>query len=487
MEHNIYGILGIGLLILIFISVITNIMCSYYLAKLKEKYKDGVYIDCANLEELREKLIAVTGHDAVIMENYVLAGEGNKKYIFFLENGRIMAEYPTDKIGNSKLARRSNEILRVFKLKKAINISLIMDKIAIKYNPAFKNRKSETYDKEKRLVRGIGIIFVLSLLTLGTIVIWGISENSSKMINTVKNSSPEGYSKCTYGKAFDSFFSEREWKFFRSDKKLNIVEFTGKAILNDKKVDVLIQFILDEIGNNPRIDYIEVDGKRAEDYIAVSMLERIFKDCSDGNNTAEKGKAENKSKKEKDKKTKQVKKSNDTNRYIKYTEDELVDAAIKYYCAVHRVDRINAMPDSIDGDNIMIGLYAGGADTLGIVDWYKVNIYTGKGTDILENPIDIMNPPATTSYNYQSSEYLLPDSDSRYINGSDIRAMTSEELRLARNEIYARHGRMFKDQALQNYFNSCSWYIASIRPEDFNEDWLNEVEKANAKFIKQFE
>ena len=98
-----------------------------------------------------------------------------------------------------------------------------------------------------------------------------------------------------------------------------------------------------------------------------------------------------------------------------------------------------------------------------------------------------MNPPATTSYNYQSSEYLLPDSDSRYINGSDIRAMTSEELRLARNEIYARHGRMFKDQALQNYFNSCSWYIASIRPEDFNEDWLNEVEKANAKFIKQFE
>ena len=65
--------------------------------------------------------------------------------------------------------------------------------------------------------------------------------------------------------------------------------------------------------------------------------------------------------------------------------------------------------------------------------------------------------------------------------------MSSEELRIARNEIYARYGRMFKDQALQNYFNSKSWYTPSIRPEDFNEHWLNEYEKANAKLIKSFE
>lgn len=111
-------------------------------------------------------------------------------------------------------------------------------------------------------------------------------------------------------------------------------------------------------------------------------------------------------------------------------------------------------------------------------DWYTVNVYTGKGTDFWGDPIDIMNPPTTIANNYSNSQYLTD---------SDLWSMSSEELRIARNEIYARHGRMFKDQALQNYFNSKSWYIPSVRPEDFNEQWLNEYEKANAKFIKSFE
>ena len=39
---------------------------------------------------------------------------------------------------------------------------------------------------------------------------------------------------------------------------------------------------------------------------------------------------------------------------------------------------------------------------------------------------------------------------------------------IARNEIYARHGRKFNDSELQAYFNSKSWYKGTVNPEDFS-------------------
>ena len=169
-----------------------------------------------------------------------------------------------------------------------------------------------------------------------------------------------------------------------------------------------------------------------------------------------------KTKKKTETKTK-IKTTKIENKQTGYSKDELVGAAMEYYHAVN------------------------GADAIATLDWYTVNIYTGKGTDFLGDPIDIMNPPTTTANNYSNDEYIFPYSNSQYLTESDLWSMSSEELRIARNEIYARHGRMFKDKALQNYFDSKSWYIPSVRPEDFNEQWLNEYEKANAKLIKSFE
>ena len=85
------------------------------------------------------------------------------------------------------------------------------------------------------------------------------------------------------------------------------------------------------------------------------------------------------------------------------------------------------------------------------------------------------------------AEYIIPDSNSRYLIASDLAGLTKEELRLARNEIYARHGRKFQDQELQTYFNSKSWYNGTIEPENFSNDLLDEYEKANVEYIKTFE
>ncbi|MGN1385559.1 MAG: YARHG domain-containing protein [Bacillus sp. (in: firmicutes)] len=82
-----------------------------------------------------------------------------------------------------------------------------------------------------------------------------------------------------------------------------------------------------------------------------------------------------------------------------------------------------------------------------------------------------------------SSYYILPDSDYRYLTYSDIAGLSKAELRIARNEIYARHGYIFKSEDLQDYFSSQAWYS----PDPNYTDNLSAVEKANVEFIKEYE
>lgn len=79
------------------------------------------------------------------------------------------------------------------------------------------------------------------------------------------------------------------------------------------------------------------------------------------------------------------------------------------------------------------------------------------------------------------SSYLIPDSSARYLSDAEVNAMSQDFARYALNEIYARHGRLFNDDELQNYFNSKSWYIGTIHPDNFRESSLNAMEKANVK------
>ena len=66
--------------------------------------------------------------------------------------------------------------------------------------------------------------------------------------------------------------------------------------------------------------------------------------------------------------------------------------------------------------------------------------------------------------------------------------MSVRDLRRARNEIYARHGRTFNDDSLQSYFNSCSWYKPNSNYNYANENAnLNEIEKQNIITIRNYE
>ncbi len=83
--------------------------------------------------------------------------------------------------------------------------------------------------------------------------------------------------------------------------------------------------------------------------------------------------------------------------------------------------------------------------------------------------------------------YIIDDSDSRYLYVEDLEELSAEELFYARNEIYARCGRLFSDEGLQSYFDAKEWYHGTIPPEEFTEDMLNDYERVNTVFIRDYE
>lgn len=85
-------------------------------------------------------------------------------------------------------------------------------------------------------------------------------------------------------------------------------------------------------------------------------------------------------------------------------------------------------------------------------------------------------------------EYIIYDSNTRALTKSELDSYTASELFIARNEIYARHGRMFRDSGLQSHFNSCSWYHGTIAPENFDDNTMvSALEKQNAELILAYE
>lgn len=77
-----------------------------------------------------------------------------------------------------------------------------------------------------------------------------------------------------------------------------------------------------------------------------------------------------------------------------------------------------------------------------------------------------------------------PEGSTRYLNSSDLAGMSKYSLKIMRNEIFARHGFIFKTDEMRNHFFNQSWYTPLY---DNVEGLLSPIEKANINLIKSFE
>jgi hypothetical protein len=74
--------------------------------------------------------------------------------------------------------------------------------------------------------------------------------------------------------------------------------------------------------------------------------------------------------------------------------------------------------------------------------------------------------------------------ENKPISPGMLKGLSLYELRLLRNEVYARHGRQFQAEWLQQYFYGQSWYTPD---ENFKDDELSGFDKQNVETIVAYE
>lgn len=91
----------------------------------------------------------------------------------------------------------------------------------------------------------------------------------------------------------------------------------------------------------------------------------------------------------------------------------------------------------------------------------------------------------TKTKNENQKDYILKDSDSKYYKAKDLKGLSKWEVQLARNEIYARHGRKFTTDEVREYFEGKDWYHGTV--EEVEDSELNKYEIANRDMIQKYE
>ena len=84
------------------------------------------------------------------------------------------------------------------------------------------------------------------------------------------------------------------------------------------------------------------------------------------------------------------------------------------------------------------------------------------------------------------AEPLYP-TDFVYIEEEDFKDYPPLLLHLLKNEIYARHGYIFRNEDLNNYFRGMIWYTPQYEPGEFDAGVFNETEVHNLEILSRLD
>ena len=255
-----------------------------------------------------------------------------------------------------------------------------------------------------------------------------VTDRQDEHVLFVKNGHPVSYPNISYGKALDEFFDDAKWKYFKGESGEDVVEFTGYCLYQDTKVKARLQFILDMDEGTFTQGALSFNDVPQNNLITGTMLVKAFDQYAEKHN--------------------------------------IIDES------------------GVDESAFEAGTVAQANSTQQEATPEPTTAATPYPTPEPEADIDDEYESEEDS---EEDEYILPYSDTEKVTKADLEYLTKEQCRIARNEIYARHGRRFNDKKLQAYFDKQSWYFGSVEADEFDESVLNSVEKANAKFILKYE
>jgi hypothetical protein len=109
---------------------------------------------------------------------------------------------------------------------------------------------------------------------------------------------------------------------------------------------------------------------------------------------------------------------------------------------------------------------------------------------VLEDNIDtsLIVPLPTTD----AQGFVFPNSDTQRIDDAEIPKLSDEDLRKAINEIWARHGYIFRKKEILDYYRQYEWYKETVPADEWDKNgqnhYLNDVEKDNInRLVKERE
>ncbi len=107
--------------------------------------------------------------------------------------------------------------------------------------------------------------------------------------------------------------------------------------------------------------------------------------------------------------------------------------------------------------------------------YYKASAYYSEIIDYWENVRGVRD----------ISNVIEPlfETDKKYYTKEEFEKEPMLVIHLAKNEIYARHGYIFANEDLYNYFMGCIWYSPTCDSADFDDSVFNEYEKANLEIL----
>lgn len=81
----------------------------------------------------------------------------------------------------------------------------------------------------------------------------------------------------------------------------------------------------------------------------------------------------------------------------------------------------------------------------------------------------------------------LYKTDEQFYEANDFAGVPGLIIHLAKNEIYARHGYVFQNEDLYNYFMGCLWYQPIQNAGPFDDSVFNEYEKKNLQLLSELD
>lgn len=280
-------------------------------------------------------------------------------------------------------------------------------------------------------------------------------EEDEEKISVVRDGSPELIPHITYGEAYKNFFADPTWRYFvaNDEDESEVVEFVGGCTYEEEPAEVYIQFLFDK-EDDSGFSFYYARIKMEDETIQAdnsTIIELIYKP------------------------------------FAEYAEEVLEEPLSDEIRQQFEEEYKNALYADYIGENGVSSNTSGTSDTSDTYD----EEYEEEDTYDDETDEEYDGEEEYDEYSNDEEEleeeFIFEDSDSRYLKVSEIKALDKETIRLAKNEIYARHGRMFDDRELQEYFDGMSWYEGTIEPEDFDEHVFNQYEKKNVKKLASFE